>query len=166
MLADHVLAHGLQAASLRALAAAAGTSDRMLLHYFEDKEEMLTATLAEVNQRLLQMLESARGDALPQDALLMKLSTMLADEHVKPYLQLWLELAARASRHEEPYLKVSRAIGEGFLAWIAASLKVRRESEREATAARTLATLEGLVLLDAIGLKDGVASAIGSLKPR
>lgn len=45
-LADHVLAHGMQAASLRPLAAAAGTSDRMLLHYFADKEELITATLA------------------------------------------------------------------------------------------------------------------------
>ena len=42
-LADHVLAHGLSASSLRPLAKAAGTSDRMLLYYFADKSEMMTA---------------------------------------------------------------------------------------------------------------------------
>ena len=37
-LADHVLADGLLHASLRPLAKAVGTSDRMLLYYFKDKD--------------------------------------------------------------------------------------------------------------------------------
>lgn len=164
-LADHLLSQGLQAASLRALANAACTSDRMLLHYFENKEEIITATLNVVNQRLLFMLESARGERLPQAALLSKLTSMLKDPIVKPYLQLWLELAARASRDEEPYLSISRTIGEGFLSWISTSLKVRRESERTSVAAHTLATLEGLVLLDSIGLKGAVGDALSSMEP-
>ena len=48
-MADHVLAEGLAAATLRPLAAAAGTSDRMLLYYFADKDELLTATLARIS---------------------------------------------------------------------------------------------------------------------
>ena len=40
-MADYVLSEGLGAATLRPLAAAAGTSDRMLLYYFADKDELL-----------------------------------------------------------------------------------------------------------------------------
>ena len=50
-LADHVLAHGLVSASLRPLAKAAGTSDRMLLYYFADKSELLAATLQRIAER-------------------------------------------------------------------------------------------------------------------
>ena len=58
-MADHLLATGLRGASLRPLAAAAGTSDRMLLYYFADKDELLAATLAEVAGRMLPLLEAA-----------------------------------------------------------------------------------------------------------
>ena len=41
LLAGHVLAHGLGEASLRPLAKAAGTSDRMLLYHFGTKEALI-----------------------------------------------------------------------------------------------------------------------------
>ena len=37
---DHILLKGLAGATLRPLAAAAGTSDRMLLYYFADRDEI------------------------------------------------------------------------------------------------------------------------------
>lgn len=55
-LTDHVLAHGLSASSLRPLAKAAGTSDRMLLYYFKDKAEIISAVLQLISARLLVML--------------------------------------------------------------------------------------------------------------
>ena len=51
-IADHILANGLSASSLRPLAKAAGTSDRMLLYYFADKAEIITAALGVVMQPL------------------------------------------------------------------------------------------------------------------
>ena len=50
-MAAHLLAHGLEGANLRPLARAAGTSDRMLLYYFADKEELFAQMQA---QELLQ----------------------------------------------------------------------------------------------------------------
>ena len=47
-LADHMLAIGIGASSLRTLAKAAGTSDRMLLYYFRDKDELVAATLERI----------------------------------------------------------------------------------------------------------------------
>ncbi|MEM7525681.1 MAG: TetR family transcriptional regulator, partial [Pseudomonadota bacterium] len=55
-LADAVLANGLDAASLRPLAKAVGTSDRMLLYYFADKTALLTATFDRVLARLMPLL--------------------------------------------------------------------------------------------------------------
>ena len=47
---DYVLEHGLIGLSLRPLAAALGTSDRMLLYHFSDKDD-LVATVLRVSNR-------------------------------------------------------------------------------------------------------------------
>src|SRR5262249_32927762 len=48
---DYVLAHGLSGLSLRPLAAALGTSTRMLLYDFGSKEELVADVLAEARRR-------------------------------------------------------------------------------------------------------------------
>lgn len=165
-LADHVLAHGLQGASLRPLAAAAGTSDRMLLHYFANKEELLTAILTLVNRRQVAMLDAAQAKDIPFESLLHLLAGMLKDPQVQPYLRLWLELAALAAGGEEPHRTVARKIGDDFYTWIAAALHVEREEDRQPMASLALVTLEGLVLLDALGLDDNIAAALQGLELR
>ena len=60
-MADHLLAHGLAGSPLRALAAAAGTSDRMLLYYFSDRDDLLAALLRHVAQRMTDMLAGFSG---------------------------------------------------------------------------------------------------------
>ena len=49
---DYVLAHGLVGLSLRPLAAALGTSDRMLVYHFGSKERLVGAVLDQAQQRL------------------------------------------------------------------------------------------------------------------
>lgn len=159
-IADHLLAEGLQGASLRPLAAAAGTSDRMLLHYFENKEELLGAALQCVTTRLMTLLESARAEPMPVQALLPLLVGMLKDPFVRPFLRLWLELAAQAAADDAMYRAIGRNIGEGFFDWIAAALHVDREEDRLSTASLALATLEGLVLLDALGMEAKIQAAL------
>ena len=61
--ADHILVHGLGASSLRPLAKAAQTSDRMLLYYFSDKAELVAAALEIIAMRLTQILESRSSNA-------------------------------------------------------------------------------------------------------
>ena len=162
-LADHILAHGLQASSLRPLAAAAGTSDRMLLHYFSNKEELLEATLTLLAARLTALLESARSAPMPIESLLPMLAGMLKEPRIRPYLSLWLELAARAAADEALYRDIGRSIGDGFYTWIAAALQVEPEEERPSKASLALAMLEGLVVLDAFGLDTRIESALDGL---
>jgi AcrR family transcriptional regulator len=163
MLADHILARGLQGAGLRSLAAAAGTSDRMLLHYFKDKEELLTATLLLVSARLEALLESARSEPLPFHALLPQLAGMLKHPDIRPYLKLWLELAALAAGEGDTYRPIARSICDGFFDWITATIKVEREADRIPLASLALATIEGLVLLDALDMDAKIDAALEGL---
>src|ERR1043166_4434888 len=54
--ADYVLERGLEGLSLRPLAAALGTSTRMLLYDFESKEKLVDEVLAEIRRRLVERL--------------------------------------------------------------------------------------------------------------
>ena len=95
-MADHLLATGLKGASLRPMAVAAGTSDRMLLYYFADKEELLAATLAEIAGRMVPVLGASVGPApQPPERLLAEIVAAVGGSALQPFMQLWLELAAR-----------------------------------------------------------------------
>jgi AcrR family transcriptional regulator len=54
---DYVLSHGLVGLSLRPLAAALGTSDRMLVYHFGSKEQLIGAVLDRAQQRLAAGME-------------------------------------------------------------------------------------------------------------
>ena len=165
-MADHLLREGLTGASLRPLAAAAGTSDRMLLYYFADKDELLTATLGHVADRLARLLDAASAGAgrRPFGMLLNEVWAAVRSPTLRPFLQLWLELAANAGRGLEPHRTAASQIADGFLAWAADRLEVEREEDRAGEAALLLATVDGLVLLEAVGrgeAADRAASARG-----
>jgi AcrR family transcriptional regulator len=152
-MAEHVLRHGLGNASLRRLAAAAGTSDRMLLYYFADKDELVTALLAHLAARLRDRLEAGGGSgaAKPFSLLLTEIWGAIRDPDLQPYLKLWIELAGRAARGEEPHRAVAGQIADGLLAWAGARLETEAGEHGPARAALLVATLEGLALLDAVG---------------
>ena len=60
-LAEFVLQHGLSNASLRPLAKAAGTSDRMLLYHFKSKEDLLVELLAHLADDYAGLLDAVFG---------------------------------------------------------------------------------------------------------
>jgi AcrR family transcriptional regulator len=139
--AGHVLAHGLARTSLRELAAAAGTSDRMLLYYFPDKAALMAA------------LDAQRAPGpLPAAALLERLSAQAEDAASWPFLQLWLELAARAGRGDPDVREVAHSIGTGFLDWVSGQLDAPDEGSRQVTAREVLAAVEGRIVLKAVGV--------------
>jgi AcrR family transcriptional regulator len=165
-IADHLLAEGLPGASLRALAAAAGTSDRMLLYYFADKDELLTAALLTVAARMAAQLEAIcpLSPPRPWPALLLEIAPSLRTGALRPYMRLWLELAAGAAPGTQPQQQIARLITDGFLAWTAARIAAPREAARN-QAALVLALVDGMALLDTTGDESIVASAIEAIKP-
>lgn len=154
-LSDHVLAHGLVSASLRPLAKAAGTSDRMLLYYFADKSELLAATLQRIAERMTASLaEQVATEPLPLAALQKRLAAILFEDRFWPYMCVWIELASRSARGDPLYSPIAAAIGQGFLAWGEAQLAADSDRTRARDAAKLLVALEGMVLVRAIGLRE------------
>src|SRR3954451_18113224 len=60
---DYVLENGIIGLSLRPLAAAIGTSDRMLLYHFRDKDDLVATVLRVSNDR---SVAEVRGLAVPR----------------------------------------------------------------------------------------------------
>lgn len=159
-LADHVLAHGLSASSLRPLAKAAGTSDRMLLYYFADKAEMMTATLSVIATRIVSAMEARKAsEPLPIDQLRPVMLKAIVDDEMWPFMRVWLEIASLAANGDSFYRMVGNQLGRGFLAWGAAQIDAPDEGQRMKDAARLLVMAEGMVVLKSIGLDDDARTA-------
>jgi AcrR family transcriptional regulator len=165
-IADHLLVHGLKGSSLRKMAATAETSDRMLLYYFADKRELMTAALTQVTARLVNLLESARSEKMTFQIFLPHLAKMMKDPRVRPYLRLSLELVALAAEEKESYGAIVRKIWYDFLGWIASALQVDREEDRIPLAALALATTEGFMLLDALDCGSIITDALEGITIR
>jgi AcrR family transcriptional regulator len=150
-LADHVLAHGLRASSLRALARAAKTSDRMLLYYFADKDALIAATLDRVAARMTALLSvNAAAGLLDAPALQLRLAALVKDDDLWPFMRLWLEIASLSGHGDPFYRQVGGQLAQGFLAWARAQLA----PEALPQVATIFAMTEGLVVLKALGVED------------
>ena len=152
-IADHLLAHGLGPSSLRALGAASGNSDRMLLYYFADKDEIVISALQVVCLRLAKLLETAVGEAasLAPGPLLRQLAPIMRGPVFRPYMRFWIELVALAARDQEPFHTAAGQIADYFVSWVADRLDIGGEAERMIEAAALVALLDGVVLLDCVG---------------
>ena len=167
-MADHVLSEGLGAATLRPLAAAAGTGDRMLLYYFADKDELLTATLARIAARMTVQLDRAIPvePRRPFPVLLERVWAALASESLQPFMPLWLDLASGAARGLQPHRDVAGEIADGFLAWVTIRLQPESDGEPSLLAPLFLTSIEGMYLLKAIGRSSIAESAVIELASR
>jgi AcrR family transcriptional regulator len=162
LMADHILQQGMGAASLRPLAAAAGTSDRMLLYYFADRDELIGATLERVAARLTTMLDEAVpvGLRLPLDELLLAIWGAVKSAELRPYMCVWLELAAASARDQEPHRNIANGIMNAFVRWTGDHLVGSQAAEREQSSTLLLATVDGALLLNAIGRPDLADDAV------
>jgi AcrR family transcriptional regulator len=164
--ADHLLLHGLKEATLRKLAVTAGISDRMLMHYFTNKEELMQATLTVLTTRLVGLLEGSRAQPMPFEQFLPYLAGMMKHPQVRPFLRISLELAALTSEGESAYVAIAQKLCDDFNRWMASALQVEREEDRPGIAALAFATTEGFMVLDALGSDSIIDSALKGLAAR
>jgi AcrR family transcriptional regulator len=156
---DHALDTGIADLSLRQLAAAIGTSHRMLIYHFGSREGLLAAvTQAVEDQQRAALLES--GTATAHDAR--QSWQRLSDPQLWPQERLFFELYAYALR--------GRPGTEGFLdgiveSWVApvADAMVKAGADKQtarADARLGVAVVRGLLLdLLATGDRAGVTEA-------
>lgn len=152
-LGAYVLANGLANLSLRPLARAAGTSDRMLIYHFGTKEQLIEVVLGHLASDLEAVL-TASAPAKSSSSLescLIEIMQVLRTDEVRRYLLIWLEIVAAAGLGNERFKIIGSDLLRRFLPWIEARLP-ENVSNREATAATVLALVEGCVVMDAVGM--------------
>jgi AcrR family transcriptional regulator len=144
---DHLLEHGLGDASLRELAAAVGSSHRMLIYHFGSRDGLLSAVVEDVERRQAERLQELSLSGAPEE-LIMAMHRHLASPDLDPLERLFVELYGRALQGDEA---ARHLIDPGVRDWLAALSDLyerfgfsRREAHGEATLA--LATARGLIL--------------------
>jgi AcrR family transcriptional regulator len=148
-LAAHLLAGGLAKASLRTLAAAVGTSDRMLLYYFRDKADLLETVLAHIVMGLAAGLDAGLPVAgpMPPAMLARHVSTLTASDEWRPFMTLWSEIAVAAGRGDATLQAIGDQIAVGFHAWTASRLDIEDAVLRDQIASLLLVVVDGGALL-------------------
>jgi AcrR family transcriptional regulator len=129
---------------LRDIAAAVGTSHRMLLHHFGSRNELLLAIVDEVERRQRALLSKLPSE--PAAAI----AAMWADlrrPELRPFERLFFECYARGVQGELPF---SRMLPGAVDAWLAGA-----EAADPALARLGLAVMRGL-LLDLVATDDHV----------
>jgi AcrR family transcriptional regulator len=134
----YVLEHGLSDLSLRPLAAAIGSSPRVLLFLFGSKDELVHRLLARARQDELAGPVDAHG-----------VWAWLADPAHAGLLRLWTEAYARSLTDPSgPWADFARTTVEDWLRILAAAQPpaVRRTARGRAQRTATLALLRGAML--------------------
>lgn len=153
LLTAHVLAHGLGQASLRPLAKAAGTSDRMLIYHFGSKEQLIADLLSHVAGIYSSGLDAVIGpdDRPPtRQAMLARILEQNGDPAMQPFLQLWWEIVGGAARGLPGYRAAAEAMVGELLAWLES--RMPEDDPDPAAGARLLLTvIEGTLMLGVLG---------------
>ena len=99
----YFLRHGVAHLSLRPLAAAIGTSARMLLHYFGSKEALIAEVMGQVHWRLQSTFEELSQSPANQRHLLVNFWKALTTMANRPSLRLLFEVQMLALQNPKRY---------------------------------------------------------------
>ncbi|WP_170225219.1 TetR/AcrR family transcriptional regulator [Nocardioides albertanoniae] len=108
---EHVLAHGLIGLTLRPLAAAIGTSDRMLIYHFDGRDELVAAVVARTNELSIAAVEALEPAADVRSGV-EALWRAYRAEPLRGGLHIYLQAAATGLIGMEPYRSVVRETNE------------------------------------------------------
>jgi AcrR family transcriptional regulator len=149
---DDLTREGLGDRSLRDIAAAVGTSHRMLIHHFGSRHGLMTGVVEAIEEdqkRFMESLQGASGD-IPT-----AMWQRLRDPELWPAERLFFECYARALHGEEPF---ARMLPGTIDDWVERTVALNATPEVPPALARArarlgLAVFRGL-LLDLVGTGD------------
>lgn len=161
---DHIAQRGLSDLSLRELAAAIGTSHRMLIHHFGSKEGLWTEVIRAVEERQREALAELLPDPEEDPAEAMRAWWRhISDPALWPNERLFFEIYGQALQGRPGTTGLLDGIVEAWLAPITA-FNVARGMEPAAARAigrLGIAVTRGLLLdLLATGDREGTTAAI------
>jgi AcrR family transcriptional regulator len=156
----YALTHGLADLSLRPLAAAIGSSPRVLLYLFGSKEGLVAALLARARHEETALLDDLRarigGEGLGLADTVGQVWSWLAEPRHRAVLTLWVEAYARSLVEPEgAWAGFARATVEDWLGILATaqSAAVRGTAQGRSERTNALAVLRG-ALLDLLATGD------------
>lgn len=151
-LAAHVMQHGLGGASLRPLAKAAGTSDRMLIYHFGNKETLISDLLEYIASMYSAALDAAMGSERSQTRS--QLADRILEQSDQPAMQtffvLWWEIVAGAARGLPGYKQAADQMMTRQLAWLEAQMP-EDDPDPEGGARYLMTFIEGTLMLRTVG---------------
>jgi AcrR family transcriptional regulator len=161
---EHVAEHGIGETSLRQLAAALGTSHRMIIYHFGSREGLLLEVVRRVEERQRQAVLEGALDPSVSFAEAMRVNwRRLADPSMWPLERLFFEVYGQALQGN-PY---AAPMLEGVIeSWLPSLAELYERQGVPADSARAearlgLAVVRGLLLdLLATGDREGVDAAI------
>ena len=154
-LAAHVLEHGLGGASLRPLAKAAGTSDRMLIYHFGNKETLITELLGHIAAMYSAALDTALGGerAATRQECLARILAVGSTPAMQAFMVLWWDIVAGAARGVPGYREAAAQMMTRQLASLEGQMPA--DDPDPGGGARYLMTvIEGTLMLGAVGHGD------------
>jgi AcrR family transcriptional regulator len=161
---EHVAEHGVGDLSLRGLAAALGTSHRMLIYHFGSREGLLIEVIRAVEEQQREATAEALLDAgaSPADAT-RRMWRRLADPALWPNERLFFEIYTQALQGHPHALPLLEGIVDDWVEPVARILVAQGRAEDEARAEARLgvAVVRGLLLdLLATGDREAVDAAM------
>ena len=152
---DEFAANGIGDRSLRDVAAAVGTSHRMLLHHFGSRDDLLIAIVEEAERR--QMATVPELPSNPADGFAVMWADLRRPE-LRQLERLFFECYSRAAQGEKPFTQMVPGAVDGWMREVeAAAVDVPYDG---AMARLGLAVTRGLLLdLVATGDEAGVDAA-------
>ena len=141
---QHMVEKGLADIGLRTLAAVGGTSDRMLIYYFETKDGLIGEALHSIAADLSAQLDALLGDQKRSaQALLHDLLIVGTSPQFQPVIQLWFEVVGLAARGQQPYAANATSIARNWIGWV----ESRLEDPQAGDAVNLFAEFEGRLML-------------------
>jgi AcrR family transcriptional regulator len=105
---DHVLENGLIGLTLRPVAAAIGTSDRMLIYHFESRDALVSAVVERSGERAVDAVSRLPGAPSVRSAV-NRLWRVYRTEPLNSCLDVYVQAAATGLLGREPYRSDARA---------------------------------------------------------
>jgi AcrR family transcriptional regulator len=142
----YFLRHGVANLSLRPLAAAAGTSARMLLHYFGSKEALVAQVMGQMQKRLqdeFKELLASRPDE-PRSNPLPRFWKILSRKRNQPSLRLLFEVQMLALQNPRRYRRYLTRTSVTWRGLIEEALPAKQRNAVNATLHN--AVIDGLLL--------------------
>lgn len=151
-LAAFVLENGLAGASLRPLAKAAGTSDRMLIYHFGNKEALVSDILGHIADTYTAALDDALGQerAQTRQQVVARILAQTREPAMQPFQALWWEIVAGAVRGLTGYREAAERVMTGLLGWLETQMP-ENDPDPESGARYLLTIIEGALMLGTVG---------------